>query len=61
MKRAFFRAPFFSRLLGSAFSPLLNHVFFKLGYQSSETRSNTIGFSQERVILSARVNFGYHF
>jgi hypothetical protein len=61
MKRAFFGAPFFSRLLGSALSPLLNHVFFTLGYQSSETQSNTIGFSQERVILSVWVNFGYRF
>ena len=48
-------------LLGSALSPLLNHVFFTLGYQSSETQSNTIGFSQESDILSVRVNFGYRF
>ena len=48
-------------LLGSTLSPLLNNVFFTLGYQSSETESNTIGFSQQRNILSARVNFGYRF
>lgn len=48
-------------LLGSTLSPLLSNVFFTLGYQSSETESNTIGFSQSRDILSARVNFGYRF
>jgi len=48
-------------LLGSTLSPLLSHVFFTLGYQSSETESNTIGFSQQRDIFSARVNIGYRF
>jgi len=48
-------------LLGSSLSPLLNNVFFTMGYQSSETESNTIGFSQQRDIFSARVNFGYRF
>ena len=48
-------------LLGSTLSPLLSHVFFTLGYQSSETESNTVGFSQQRDIFSARVNIGYRF
>jgi hypothetical protein len=48
-------------LLGSSLSPLLNNVFFTMGYQSSETESNTIGFSQQRDIFSARINFGYRF
>ena len=48
-------------LMGSSLSPLLNNVFFTMGYQSSETESNTIGFSQQRDIFSARVNFGYRF
>lgn len=48
-------------LLGSAFSPKLNNVFFTLNHQSNETDSNIIGFSQERNIVSARVNFSYRF
>jgi hypothetical protein len=48
-------------LLGGALSPKLNNVFFTLNYQSQETDSNIIGFSQERNIASARVNYSYRF
>ena len=48
-------------LLGSVLSPKLSPVFFTVTYQSNETESNTIGFSQERDVLSARVNFSYRF
>ena len=48
-------------LLGSALSSQLNNVFFTLNHQSNETDSNIIGFSQERNIVSARVNFSYRF
>ena len=48
-------------LLGSAISPKLSHLFFTLNHQASETESNIVGFSQERNVLSARVNFSYRF
>ena len=48
-------------LLGGALSPKLNNVFFTLNHQSNETDSNIIGFSQERNIVSARVNYSYRF
>ena len=48
-------------LLGSALSPKLSNLFFTLNHQASETESNTVGFSQERNVLSARVNFSYRF
>ena len=48
-------------LLGGALSPKLNNVFFTLNHQSNETDSNIIGFSQERYIVSARVNYSYRF
>ncbi len=48
-------------LLGSALSPKLSNVFFTLNHQASETQSNIIGFSQERNIISARVNFTHRF
>jgi hypothetical protein len=48
-------------LLGSAISPKLSHFFFTLNHQASETDSNIVGFSQERNVLSARVNFSYRF
>lgn len=48
-------------LLGSALSPKLSNVFFTLNHQASETESNLIGFSQERNVLSARINLSYRF
>lgn len=48
-------------VLGSALSPKLSPVFFTLNHQASETESNIVGFSQERNVLSARVNFSYRF
>jgi hypothetical protein len=48
-------------LLGSALSPKLSNVFFTLNHQASETQSSIIGFSQERNIISARVNFTHRF
>lgn len=48
-------------LLGSALSPKLSNLFFTLNHQASETESNTVGFSQKRNVLSARVNFSYRF
>lgn len=48
-------------VLGSIISPKLSNLFFTLNHQASETESNIIGFSQEREVLSARVNFSYRF
>lgn len=48
-------------LMGNALSPTLRNVFFSLNHQNTEIDSNIVGFSQERSVLSVRVNFTYAF
>ena len=48
-------------ILGSVFSPKLSNMFLTLNHQASETESNIVGFSQEREVISARLNFSYRF
>jgi len=48
-------------ILGSVLSPKLKNLFLTLNHQASETESNIIGFSQEREIVSARLNYSLRF
>jgi len=48
-------------VLGGAFSSRLNNVFATLGYQATETKSNILGFSQERNVASFGLTYALNF